>query len=397
MAVQDPGPDPFAPARLGPVELPNRIIKAATFEGRAPRGEVSSDLVEFHCRFARGGVGMTTVAYCAVSREGSIDGRQVQLDLPGVGRGLARLAEAVHACGAKVAAQIGHSGPLGTLAPSRVFSASRMRWTRAASERDLQRIEQEFARGARLLRESGFDAIEVHLGHDYLLCAFLSPRLNQRADEWGGSLANRARFPRRVLEAVRQAAGVRMAVTAKLNMSDGLPDGLQVEESLEFARMLEADGTVDAITLTGGSSFANPMFLFRGDAPIDSMSTRFPRWLRLPAKLLMRRLFRSYPFEEAFFLAQARQFRAALRLPLILLGGVTSLQTVRMALSEGFDFVQIGRALLREPELVRVWQQDPEHASLCTHCNECVPTIYQRTRCVLRDPGASVSVASDPP
>jgi 2,4-dienoyl-CoA reductase-like NADH-dependent reductase (Old Yellow Enzyme family) len=376
----------FTPGRIGPVEVPNRIIKAATFEGRTRRGLVTDELIEFHCRFARGGVGMTTVAYCAVNQEGSIDGRQVRLDLPGAARGLARLADAVHRAGAKVSAQIGHSGPLGTLAPSRVFSASRMRWTRAARGEDLERIAGDFARAALLLADAGFDAIEVHLGHDYLLSAFLSPRLNRRTDAWGGTLEKRARFPRLVLEEVRKAVDGRVAVTAKLNMLDDLPGGLQLEDSVAVARLLEADGTVDAITLTGGSSFANPMFLFRGDPPIASMAERFPRLMRPAAKLLLRRLFRPYPFREAFFLDEAKQFRSALRLPLILLGGITSLSSVERALEEGFEFVQIGRALLREPELVQSWRSDPQHRSLCTHCNECVPTIYTRTRCVLADP-----------
>ena len=378
--------DPFSAARLGPVELRNRIVKAATFEGRTPAGQVTDDLISFHCQFARAGVAMTTVAYCAVSSEGSIDGHQIQLDRPSVGNGLARLTGAVHAAGAKVAAQLGHSGPLGRLAPSRVCSPSRMRFTRAARRSDLERIARQFATGARLLRDVGFDAIEVHLGHDYLLSAFLSPLLNRRSDGWGGPLVNRARFPRLVVEQIREAVGLKVAVTAKLNMTDGLPGGLQVEESLEFARMVEADGCLDALTLTAGSSFANPMFLFRGDAPIDSMLRHLPPVFRWLAKPFARRLFRTYPFEEAFFLESARSFRSALRLPLILLGGVTRLHTVQRALDEGFLLVQLGRALLREPDLVLRWQRDPSYRSLCTHCNECVPTIYHRTRCVLAEP-----------
>lgn len=378
--------DPFSAARLGPIELRNRVVKAATFEGRTPAGEVTEDLIEFHLQFVRGGVAMTTVAYCAVSSEGTIDGHQVQLDRPGVSNGLARLAEAVHAAGARIAAQIGHSGPLGRLAPSRLFSASRMRFTYAATGDDLQRIAWQFAAGARLLRESGFDAIEIHLGHDYLLSAFLSPRLNRRSDSWGGSLTNRARFPRLVVEKVREAAGTEVAVTAKLNMTDGLPGGLQLEESLQFARMLEADGFLDAVTLTGGSSFANPMYLFRGDAPIDSLLRRLSPALRWAAKPFVQRLFRTYPFEEAFFLEPARVFRSSLHMPLVLLGGITRLSTVQRALDEGFRLVQLGRSLLREPDLVLRWQRDPAHRSLCTHCNECVPTIYQRTRCVLAEP-----------
>ncbi|GIU88475.1 MAG: NADH:flavin oxidoreductase [Acidimicrobiia bacterium] len=383
--------DPFSPAELGPVRLRNRIVKSATFEGRTPRRVVTDDLVEFHRRIAAGGVGMSTVAYCAVTREGSTDGRQICLDGDGVAPGLERLAAAIHAEGAAAAAQIGHSGPVanpaGTkqaaLAPSRVFSPLGMRRTAAATADDIRRVTDLFASGARVLADAGFDAIEIHLGHDYLLAAFLSPRLNRRTDEWGGSLANRARFPRQVVQAVRDAVGDRVAVTAKLNMADGVPGGWWLDESIEFARMLEADGTLDALTLTGGSSFSNPMYLFRGEAPVAEMAGAFPPVLRAPFRLVGGRFFKAYPFEEGFFLPYARQFRAALKMPLVYLGGVNRLDTVRTALADGFSFVQVGRALLREPDLVRRFEKDAAYEALCVHCNKCMPTIYTRTRCVL--------------
>ncbi len=387
-------PDPFSPGSLGPVTLRNRIIKSATFEGRTPRRVVTPELIDFHRRFAAGGVGMTTVAYCAVTRAGSTDGHQITLDQEDVAPGLRALTDAVHAEGAAVAAQIGHAGPvanpLGTkspsVAPSRVFSPLGMRRTHAVTRDDIARITQQYGHGARVLRDAGFDAIEIHLGHGYLLSAFLSPRLNKRTDEFGGSLENRARFPRAVVQAVRDAAGRDVAVTAKLNMADGVPGGLWLDESVAFARLLEGDGCLDALTLTGGSSFENPMYLFRGEAPVAEMAEMFPGVLKTGIKLFGGRFFRTYPFEEAYFLPYARQFRAALSMPLILLGGVNRLSTVTRALDEGFSFVQIGRALLREPELVKEMAKDAGHESLCIHCNKCMPTIYTRTRCVLVEP-----------
>jgi len=383
--------DPFAPAPLGPVTLRNRVIKAATFEGRTPRRTVTPELVEFHRRYAAGGVGMTTVAYCAVSRAGSTDGHQIVLDDPAVGDGLRALTDTVHAEGAAIAAQLGHAGPvanpIGTkspaVAPSRVFSPLGMRRTRALASADLDDIVDLYARGARVLRDAGFDAIEIHLGHGYLLSSFLSPRLNKRTDDFGGSLDNRARFPRRVVAAVRDAAGRDIAITAKLNMTDGVPGGLWIDESIAFAQMLEADGALDALSLTGGSSFENPMYLFRGDAPVAEMAAMFPQPLRLGVRLFGNRFFRTYPFEEAYFSSYARQFRAALSMPLILVGGVNRLSTIEAALADGFAFVQMGRALLREPELLLEMQKDSQRESLCIHCNKCMPTIYTKTRCVL--------------
>ncbi len=385
------GIDPFAPARLGPIDLRNRFIKAATFEGRTPKRVVTPELIEFHRRFAAGGVGMTTVAYCAVTRAGSTDGHQVVLDNPEVGGGLRDLTDAVHAEGAAIAAQIGHAGPVanptGTkspaLAPSRVFSPLGMRRTHAATPAAIATIVEQYAHGAGVLLDAGFDAIEVHIGHGYLLSAFLSPKLNRRTDEFGGSLENRARFSLDVVRAVRAAAGRDVAVTAKINMTDGVRGGFWLDESVEFARMLEADGSLDALTLTGGSSFENPMYLFRGEAPVAEMAEMFPGILKIGVKLVGGRFFKEYPFEEAYFLPYARQFRAALDLPLVLLGGINRLDTVAHALDEGFAFVQMGRALLREPELLLEMRKDPTRESLCIHCNKCMPTIYTGTRCVI--------------
>jgi len=380
----------FEPGRLGPVTLRNRIIKAATFEGRSPKQEVTDELVDFHRAFARGGVGMSTVAYCAVSVQGSTDGRNVILR-PEAVPGLRKLTDAIHEEGAAASAQIGHAGPVANpmatrmpaLGPTRIFSPLTMRRTKALDDADIARITDEFADGARLAKESGFDAVEIHLGHNYLLSAFLSPKLNTRTDKWGGSVEGRSRFPRQVVRAVREAVGGDVAVTAKLNMADGVRGGLWLDESVEIATLLEGDGALDALELTGGSSLANPMYLFRGESPVEELAATMPRFMRAGFRLVAPRMMPAYPFEEAFFLPYARQFRAALDMPLILLGGVTRLDTIEQALAEGFSFVAMARALLREPDLVQRMQQDSTTESLCVHCNKCMPTIYRGTRCVL--------------
>jgi 2,4-dienoyl-CoA reductase-like NADH-dependent reductase (Old Yellow Enzyme family) len=142
-----------------------------------------------------------------------------------------------------------------------------MKFTRAIDDEDIERIIGEFALAARILADSGFDAVELHLGHNYLLSAFLSPALNKRKDCWGWSVANRVEFSRRVARAVREAVGDSIAILAKLNMVDGYRGGIWIDESLEAARLLESDGVLDALELTGGSSLKNPMYLFKGDAP----------------------------------------------------------------------------------------------------------------------------------
>ena len=392
-----PGPPKvFASATLGPVTLRNRIIKAATFEGVMPGGEVSDQLIEFHRRVAQGGAAMSTVAYLAVSPEGRTDRHCLLLDQANL-PGLRRLTDAVHAEGAAAAAQVGHAGPVANARSNRAPSLSPSGgWTplgthlRAATGADVDRITEDHRRAALVAVEAGFDSIEVHVGHNYLLSAFLSPKLNRRDDTYGGSVENRARFPRRVLRAVRDAVGDRAAVTAKLNMADGVTGGLWLEDSLAVAALMESDGVLDAIELTGGSSLANPMYLFRGEAPLREFGATLSGPARLGFKLVGRHFLRAYPYEEAFFLPYARQFLDALSVPLILLGGITRLETIESALADGFAFVAMARALLREPDLITRMQAGSATSSLCIHCNQCMPTIYSGTRCVLVKDGVKV-------
>jgi 2,4-dienoyl-CoA reductase-like NADH-dependent reductase (Old Yellow Enzyme family) len=378
----------FEPASLGPVLLRNRFIKAATFEGLASEHVVNEPLINFHRRIAEGGVGMTTIAYCAVAADGQGAPNEI-IVTPEASEGLGRFAAAIHAKGAAASIQLGHAGPVGAgagqkgLSPSRVFAFQALRFTRRASEADLQRVIGDFARAAKVAVDSGFDALELHFGHGYLISAFLSPSLNRRKDAWGGSLENRARLAREVAQSVRDAVGPEIAVIAKFNMADGVDKGFWLDESVTVAQWLESDGYMDALELTGGSSFQNPMFLFRGEAPIHEMASAFPQPLRMGFKLGAGRFLREYPFEEAFFLPYARQFRSALSMPLILLGGISRLETAVRAVAEGFDFIALGRALLREPGLIRRWQAGETGEALCVHCNKCIPTIYQGTHCVL--------------
>jgi 2,4-dienoyl-CoA reductase-like NADH-dependent reductase (Old Yellow Enzyme family) len=166
-------------------------------------------------------------------------------------------------------------------------------------------------------------------------------------------------------------------------MADGVPGGLWLDESIEIARLLESDGSLDALELTAGSSLQNPMYLFRGEAPIHEMARVFPQPIRTGFKLFGSRFLPTYPYEEAYLLPYARQFRAALSMPLILLGGINRRDTIEHAMREGFDFVAMGRALLREPDLVNQLRDGTSDEGLCIHCNKCMPTIYRGTRCVL--------------
>lgn len=382
----------FSPVRLGPVELRNRFVKCATYETRVAGGLVTDELIDWHVEFARGGVGMCTLAYCSVSSEGRTFPDQIWMRREAL-PGLQRFAAALHDAGAAAAIQLGHAGwfadPKATgtrpLGPTAMFAPKGMTWSRAFQRADFDRTRDDFVTAARLALDAGFDALEVHVGHGYLLSQFLSPYNNRRADDYGGSVENRARFPREVVRAVRAEIGKRAALYIKLNMEDGFGGGLSLDDGLRIAQWFESDGCLDAIQLTGGHTTKTPMFLMRGTTPLKELinlqPTRLRRWLM---GKVMPRVLRSYQFEEAFFLPKARQFRQALRLPLMLLGGVTRLDTMQTAVDDGFEFIALGRALIREPDLIARMAAGETSAGVCEPCNQCMayvgikPTVCPR-------------------
>ncbi len=389
-------PDVFAPATLGPVSLRNRTVKAATFEGRTPEGQVTDELIEYHAVVGRGGVGLTTVAYLAVAPEGRTHREQIVVGEHSLA-GLRRLTDAIHGTGAAIAGQVGHAGPVanGRSNGVRAISASRMpsplsmQMIRSASEADLARITRAYVTAARTLVRAGFDVLELHMAHSYLISSFLAPGLNRRRDGYGGSLENRAKLGRQVARAVRDEVGSEVAVTAKVSLSDGFRGGVTTDEGLAYAQLLESDGCLDALQMSGGSSLMNPMYLFRGEAPVAEFAATMPLVVRLGMKTPMGRGFlKSYPFEEAFFREKALKFRAGVSLPLMLLGGINRRDTMEQAMADGFDFVAMGRALLREPDLVHRLQTSTADSGVCIHCNRCMPTIYSGTRCPVIAPAA---------
>lgn len=383
----------FEPAMLGPVQLRNRIIKAATFEGRTPHGLVTDELIDYHLEPSRGGVGLTTVAYLAVAPEGRTH-REVIVVNDESAPGLAKLTESIHETGAKVAGQLGHAGPvangrsngLHALAASRLPSPLSMQMIRSATAADIARITADYVRTARIMVDTGFDVLEIHMAHGYLLSSFLAPGQNRRKDGWGGILENRVRFARSVARAVRDEVGDSVAVTAKIGMTEGSPKGFSMPESVAFARLLEADGHLDALELSAGSSLLNPMYLFRGDVPLKEFAATMPGPLRLGLKTpIGKSFFRAYPFEEGFLREKALVFREAISMPLVMLGGINDKATMDRAMAEGFEFIAMARALLREPDLVNRMQSGETTQGICIHCNQCMPTIYTKTRCTVLD------------
>ena len=386
----------FTPGRLGGIELRNLVIKTATYEGVCPGGVPSDALIAHHRTLAAGGVAMTTVAYCAVSPNGRTFEEQMHMRA-GIVPKLRALTDAVHAAGAAVSLQLGHCGffSRNTALPGRrslgpSFSVNQygllsgVPFARAMTEADIAAVIDDFGTAAARAVDAGFDAVELHLGHGYLLSQFISPATNRRRDRWGGSLDHRMRLPLAVVRRVRECVGPHVPVVTKTNLRDGFKGGLELDESVGVAQRLEAAG-VDAIVLSGGFTSKTPFYLFRGGRPLKEMIAVEKSW---PQKVALR-LFgaaaiKAYPFKELFFLDQARAVRKAVSVPLVLLGGALSLDNLDTAMRNGFEFVAMGRALIADPDLINRLQRGEATRSRCTSCNKCVAEMDRYgVRCVL--------------
>lgn len=373
----------FTPVTLGPLTLRNRSIRSAAFESMCPGNVPSPQLLAYHCSVAAGGVGMTTVAYAAVTRSGLSFDRQLWMR-PEIVPGLRELTDAVHAEGAAASIQLGHCGnmshksicgclPVGASSGFNLYSPTFVRGLRAD---ELPEMAKAYGRSVCLAREAGFDAVEIHAGHGYLISQFLSPSTNHRKDEFGGTLANRMRFMEMVMEEVMKAAGNDMAVLVKMNMRDGFRGGMELDESLQVARKLQELGA-HALVLSGGFVSKAPMYVMRGEMPIRTMTYYMTCWwLKYGVRLVGKYMIPSVPFREAYFLEDALKFREALDIPLVYVGGLVSRQKIEEVLSLGFEAVQMGRALLNEPDFVNRMRREENARCNCRHSNYCIARMY---------------------
>lgn len=373
----------FTPVTLGPLTLRNRSIRSAAFESMCPGNVPSPQLLDYHRSVAAGGVGMTTVAYAAVTRSGLSFDRQLWMR-PEIVPGLRELTDAVHAEGAAASIQLGHCGnmshksicgclPVGASSGFNLYSPTFVRGLRAD---ELPEMAKAYGRSVCLAREAGFDAVEIHAGHGYLISQFLSPSINHRKDKFGGTLANRMRFMEMVMEEVMKAAGNDMAVLVKMNMRDGFRGGMELDESLQVARKLQELGA-HALVLSGGFVSKAPMYVMRGEMPIRTMTHYMTCWwLKYGVRLVGKYMIPSVPFREAYFLEDALKFREALDIPLVYVGGLVSRQKIEEVLNHGFEAVQMGRALLNEPDFVNRMRQEENARCNCRHSNYCIARMY---------------------
>jgi len=383
--------------QIGRLTLKNRFIKTATYEGFYKDALPTQDLVEHHARLAKGGVGLTTVSYGSVSNLGRTHKHQMVVDEYSRPY-LERLTSTVKKGGAAVSIQLTHCGFFSSnstirgkrpLSPSRTLNLygllQGLGFSKAMSQGELDKTSDDFARAALISKEAGFDAVEIHMGHGYLLSQFISPFTNKRKDKYGGNLENRMRFPLEVINKVRRTVGNDFPILCKINLSDGFKGGLEIEDAVGVAKMLEKSG-VNALVLSGGFTSKTPFYLMRGGIPIkDMIQVEKDKMQKMALRLFGRMIIKKFVFEENFFLPLAKIIRTRVKMPLVYLGGVSSTEGIYNIMSAGFDLIAIGRALIHNPDFIRDVREG-NYTSPCDHCNKCVAEMDREgIRCVLDD------------
>ncbi len=373
----------FTPFKIGPITLRNRSIRAAAFEGMCQNHRITPQLIDYHEQVAKGGIGMTTVAYAAVQRSGLSFPHQLLIEENGL-PDLAKLADKVHEHRAKISIQLGHCGnmakrsvigmrPVSSSTHINLYAPS---FPRKMNQKDIKETIKAFGDSVRLVKKAGFDAVEIHAGHGYLISQFLSPYVNKRKDEYGGSLKNRMRFMEQVMQEVLEAANNEIAVLVKMNMIDGVKGGITLKESLTIGKKLEAMG-VNALVLSSGFVSKAPMEVMRGVMPIKTLAAHAGnKIMSVFIRAFGRIMVPSIPFKETYFLDHAKLFRAQLKMPLVYVGGILSKENIDHVLSENFEAVAIARALIKDPDFINNLRLDVYKKSSCDTCNHCIAVMY---------------------
>lgn len=374
---------------LNQLELKNRFIKAGTFEGKSPAGLLSERYHKFHLDIADGGVAMTTLGYCATEADGRINENMIYMD-EYIRPSLTHLIDSLHLKGTKVSGQMGHCGgfsknkmlqrkrPRGPQFGLNLLGfASGMLFCDGMNQQHINEMIQSYHDAAKFMKLVGFDCIEIHFGHGYGLCQFMSPKTNKRKDQYGGSLTNRMRLPLACLAAVRKAVGETFPIIGKISLSEGVRGALHYDDAVDIAKLLNQGG-IDGIVTSGGSSTMNPMMMFRGDNILKPMlkAEKNPI-MKAILKLSGKKLFKQYPYKELYFLDQATRIRDAVDCNVIYIGGASTTESFNRLMTAGFNFIQLGRSLIADPHFINqlLTVDSSLQNSRCLHCNECVATI----------------------
>ena|SRR5208283_870524 len=336
------------------MHLRNRLVRSATWEGMCDvKGRPTGKLINCYRDLAKGGIGLIISGYGFISQEGKQLPGQMGIYTDDFASEMKSLTRAIHDERGKICIQLVHAGGqtdsanagCRPLAPSEVRVAQFPELPQKLSKEDIARIVIAFGDAAKLAKAFGFDAIQLHGAHGYLINQFLSPLTNRRKDSYGGSIENRCRFLLEVYGNVRRMVGNDYPVMIKLNGTDFVDGGLRVEDAVYAATVLASEG-IDAIEVSGGTSASG------NKSPIRTKINK--------------------PEQEAYNLDQAKKIKAAVKCPVMVVGGYRSYKVADESIrDEGIDYIAMARPLIREPNLVQRWQQGDTSVAKCISCNGC--------------------------
>ncbi|HNY72456.1 MAG TPA: NADH:flavin oxidoreductase [Syntrophales bacterium] len=349
----------FSVSAIGSLELKNRFVRSATWEGMADEaGRPRPQYLETMIALARGGVGLIITGHAFVSPEGQATPWQLAIDRDDCREGLQEITAAVHAAGGKIVVQLAHAGffaAAGITGRDRlVVSPQESQDPSPQKEIDKQGLQEllgAYAAAAGRARKAGFDGVQVHMAHGYLLSQFLSPAFNRRRDGYGGDIHNRSRIHREICGAIRDTVGKDYPLLIKLNAQDFIENGLTVPEAAAAARLM-VDAGVDAVELSGGTIISGRLS---------------PSRTKINA-----------PEKEAYFREEARWLRENVQVPLLLVGGNRSYEVAAGLLAEGAaDYISLSRPLIREADLIRRWEDGDRRPAACISDNLCFAPAFE--------------------
>jgi 2,4-dienoyl-CoA reductase-like NADH-dependent reductase (Old Yellow Enzyme family) len=356
--LEEPVVNLFEPTIIKQMTLANRFVRSATWEGMAGEdGSCTPKLVDLMVQLAEGGVGLIISSHAYASQEGQAGPWQLGIYSDELVAGFSKMTEAVHRSSGKIVMQLAHAGihanpsltgqpPKGPSAFEKVPACQEM------NHEEIQRVVEAFGRATRRAQKAGFDGVQIHAAHGFLLSQFLSPFFNKRRDQYGGSIENRARLLMEVYHSARQEVGERFPVMVKMNSEDFLEGGFSLDEMVRVAAMLEKSG-IDAIELSGGT-------LHSGE--------------RTP----VRRGNFGTEAKEAYHLDGARKYKERIGVPLMLVGGIRSFEVAERLIREGLaDYISLSRPLIREPHLINRWKSGDTRRAMCQSDNLCFDPAVQ--------------------
>ena len=383
----------FEKANIGAMELSNRMIRTASHEGLADsRGRPTDEQFHFYRGFIEGGIGLVITGYAGISQAGkSALYHMNMIDSDELIPYHRKLVDRIHEIGGKIVLQICHCGrqtwsretgePL--VAPSAIRCGFYREKPREITEPQILTVIENFAQAGRRAKESGYDGVQVHAAHGYLLSTFLSRHANKRRDRWGGSSENRFRIVGETLRAVRRAVGEDYPVLIKLNTYERAPLGMKPQECIKFAKMIEDTGCCDAIELSCGTNEGG-FIMARGKFPTDALLRYMRPYCNYNSiiKFLLRYIVIPFvkllqpPFREGYNLETAAKIKQEVSLPVITVGGMRSREFLNNAIEKNMtDFISMARPLILEPDLPNKFKAGISDTAICDNCNQCVVAV----------------------